>query len=75
MYSEVLTGLQVDSNETLYVGDGGSRELSGALNVGMYPLLFAPIGEDHWRTDEEKHWKGASIADLSDVLAYLTDFG
>jgi len=47
MYRLACTGLAVTPAECLYVGDGGSGELTGAAAVGMRPVLLA---DDDWAT-------------------------
>jgi putative hydrolase of the HAD superfamily len=62
--------LNVSPGECLYVGDGSSRELTGAAQVGMSPLLIKvpyEASEDIHRPDEDA-WKGQSISSLSEVL-------
>lgn len=54
----------------LYVGDGGSGELTGASRVGMDAVLIrAPY--DTIRGDRED-WEGATISTLSEVLDLAT---
>jgi putative hydrolase of the HAD superfamily len=66
--------LGVDPQECIYVGDGGSRELTGALEVGMRPVLIRNLGEDAadaMRTEAEE-WQGETIAALGDVLSLIS---
>ncbi len=59
--------------ECVYVGDGGSHELSGAAKVGMYPVrLWVPDehSSDTHRIDGEE-WSGPQVTDLQDVLAFF----
>ena len=72
MYAAVLAGLGRQPEETLYVGDGGSSELSGAARFGIRAVLLRIEGEHHARYDEEIGWQGETITDLADVLR-LTD--
>jgi putative hydrolase of the HAD superfamily len=67
MYEEAGRRLGVRPEECLYVGDGGSRELTGADAVGMTAVrLAAPdlAGHLSFRTDD---WTGPSIVSLLDV--------
>lgn len=58
--------LGVTPGGCLYVGDGGSGELTGASRVGMDAVLIrAPY--DTRRGDRED-WEGATISTLSEVL-------
>jgi len=65
-------GIRLD--ECLYVGDGGSQELSAALTVGMYPVLIRPDAEsvEHHLMNREE-WDGPEISTLEDVLIVLRD--
>ena len=54
----------------LYVGDGGSNELTGANRLGMDAVLLDVTqeqGVDPYRPDAET-WTGQSIESLSDLL-------
>ncbi len=65
--------LRVGPNECLYVGDGGSRELSGAAAVGMHPVLIRLADDDQrdpHRVDAED-WSGPRISKISEVLTFL----
>jgi HAD superfamily hydrolase (TIGR01509 family) len=76
IYREACRRLDVQPTECLYVGDGGSRELSGAAAVGMIPILFFDKeerdGSDAHRVDGEE-WDGPSISDFRELLTYLDD--
>jgi putative hydrolase of the HAD superfamily len=66
--------LQVACESCVYVGDGGSKELSGAADVGMVPILLLDEQEqnnaDTHRVDGEV-WKGQTVSDLKDLIPYL----
>jgi putative hydrolase of the HAD superfamily len=73
IYLMACEGLGVAPQECLYVGDGSSRELSGAAAVGMHPVLIRAPHEQHqdtFRVDQEE-WEGEVIASLSEVLGRL----
>jgi putative hydrolase of the HAD superfamily len=59
----------------LYVGDGGSNELSGAAAVGMHPLLIRVPYEDDGvvKRHDEQEWTGPRITAISQVPAYVND--
>lgn len=62
--------LGVIAQDCLYVGDGSSRELTGASQVGMHAVLIRVPYEDTndaYRLDAEE-WKGPAISTLKDVL-------
>lgn len=73
IYHLACDRLGVLPEHCLYVGDGSSRELSGAAAVGMEPVLLRASYEDPYdahRIDPEV-WDGPMIAGLSDVLALV----
>jgi len=71
IYLEACRRLGVEPAECLFVGDGGSRELTGAVAVGMRAVLLAAPEEqnnaDTHRIDGEE-WRGTVIQDLSEVV-------
>jgi putative hydrolase of the HAD superfamily len=72
MYLEACRKLHVDPDECLYIGDGGSRELSGASAVGMTTVrLAAPDLDGHlaWHRDDD--WVGPSVDTLDEALKLL----
>jgi len=76
IYQLTTERLGVRPGECIFVGDGGSEELSGALNVGMYPVLIRPDGdstEPHLMKREQ--WNGPTISSLKDALVLLRDGG
>jgi putative hydrolase of the HAD superfamily len=71
MYTAVCERLGVEPAECLYVGDGGSNELTGATAFGMRAVLIA---DADWATGhrfDSDDWHGESITDLSQVPALL----
>ena len=74
IYRKSCSMLEVSPSECLYIGDGGSSELSGAKKVGMEALLLFDVGEqgnpDAHRIDGEE-WKGSKIFHLKEVFNYL----
>lgn len=61
--------------DCLYVGDGGSYELSGAAKVGMFPVLIRVPYEDIYNgyRIEGDGWKGQTISALNEVLGLVFD--
>ena len=59
----------------LYIGDGDSNELTGASQVGMYPVLIRNPDENRnnvYRTNfEGDNWQGAVIYSLKELLNLL----
>lgn len=72
IYQLAIERLDVLPEQCLYVGDGGSQELSGALKVGMRPVLIRPDAdstEPHLARREE--WDGPVISSLREILAIV----
>lgn len=68
LYTEICERLAVRAGQCLYVGDGGSGELSGAKRAGMTAVLLqTPFGVDD-RYDSEHGWDGLEAATLEDVV-------
>jgi putative hydrolase of the HAD superfamily len=73
IYRLAFDPLGVKPSDCLYIGDGSSRELTGALKVGMHPVLIRDPGEsvDAHYIDREDDWTGPKIASLREVLSLL----
>jgi putative hydrolase of the HAD superfamily len=75
MYELACERLAVAPGDCLYVGDGGSRELTGAAKAGMHPVLIrVPYDRmyDPFRPDAEE-WKGPRISTLEEILALVEE--
>jgi putative hydrolase of the HAD superfamily len=76
IYKKACTLLNVIPENCLYIGDGGSNELTGAKNVGMKPVLIFDNNEqgnpNSHRVDGEE-WGGTVIYSLSEVLGLLCE--
>ena len=73
IYRLACEGLGVAPQKCLYIGDGCSDELTGAVREGMEAALILPAdpdGYDHLRGDARK-WTGAAISNLEDVVELL----
>jgi len=72
IYQLTAERLLVKPGDCLYIGDGDANELTGALQVGMHPVLIRNPDED--RTDvhrvdfEADEWNGPVISSLKEVL-------
>jgi putative hydrolase of the HAD superfamily len=69
IYQLAAKQLCVRPEACVYVGDGGSQELSGATGVGMHPVLIrldAESAERHLVSREQ--WDGPTIHSLGEVL-------
>lgn len=67
LYVELAASLGVQPTDCLYVGDGGSNELSGAEAVGMTPVLLQTPLEDTFRYDAETGWNGHTVESIEGV--------
>ncbi len=65
--------LRVDPGRCIYVGDGGSRELTGAAEVGMRPVLIRipDIDKRDPHVVDADEWQGTTISSLKDILTLL----
>jgi putative hydrolase of the HAD superfamily len=73
IYLTTCQALGVQPGDCLYVGDGGSRELTGAESVGMRALMIRTPSEEivaPLRVDADS-WEGTRIRSLSEVLLHL----
>jgi putative hydrolase of the HAD superfamily len=70
IYQLACERLGVKPEDCLYIGDGSSYELTGALKVGMHPILIRDPGEtvDTHFVDREEDWQGTLITSLKEVL-------
>ena len=60
--------LGVQPEDCIYVGNGGSQELTGAAKVGMTPVLIRVPGEDFVGREE---WDGPTISSLTELLVLV----
>lgn len=75
IYRLAVEQLEVRPEDCLYIGDGDSNELTGALRAGMQPVLIRNPEEDRsnvYRTDfEGDSWQGTIITSLKEVVDLL----
>ena len=72
LYASVVRSLGVTPAECVYVGDGGSGELTGAAQAGMTPYhLVTEDAADAVVYDADSAWSGPTIHALSDVPALI----
>jgi putative hydrolase of the HAD superfamily len=71
MYLTACARLGVAPEECLYVGDGGSRELSGAESVGIVPLRLAAPDLARHLVFHADDWTGPAVGSLTEVLDVL----
>ena len=71
LYRKALAGLGLPAEAALYVGDGGSHELSGAEACGIRALRISHHPghpEAHLQFDPDPVWRGDEIGTLTEVL-------
>lgn len=76
IYALALERLKISPERCLYVGDGASRELTGAVAVGMQAVLIcAPHEKDKGHDEHQQEvdgWQGPRIENIKEVL-FLVD--
>ncbi|MFC6015127.1 HAD family hydrolase [Plantactinospora solaniradicis] len=72
IYLAACRGLGVAPVDCLYVGDGGSQELTGAVRAGMSAVRLAAADLDgHLAFDSEPNWTGPALTSLTQLPALL----
>ena len=72
IYLAACDELGVPPGECLYVGDGGSNELTGAAAVGMTPVrLVAPDLANHLVYDADTNFAGRTVRSLTEVVSLI----
>ena len=67
IYLRACERLGVEPRVCVYVGDGGSRELTGAQRVGMRAILITTPVESAAYSSERASWQGEAIDTLSEL--------
>jgi putative hydrolase of the HAD superfamily len=80
MYDEITRRLGVECANVVYVGDGGSQELTGALAAGMRPVLLRssldePATTTDLRYDADAQWHGGHVRDMAELRQLLISTG
>ncbi len=68
IYRLACTELGVSPEHCLYVGDGGSRELQGALAAGMHAVMITVPHEAERHKHRNASWQGPRISSIKEVL-------
>ncbi|MGC4821565.1 HAD family hydrolase [Micromonospora sp. DT63] len=69
LYLTACGRLGLAPHECLYVGDGGSQELTGAERAGMTAVrLAAPDLAEHMVFNADREWRGRTLGTLREVL-------
>ncbi|MEV7622213.1 HAD family hydrolase [Actinoplanes sp. NPDC089786] len=72
IYLTACERLGVRPEECVYVGDGGSHELTGAEAVGMTAVrLAAPDLADHLVFGRDTRFRGAAVDSLTELLTLI----
>lgn len=71
IYQLACQRLAVNPQDCLYIGDGASRELPGASQVGMRPVRIHVPKEGDYVDASAEEWQGPAITSLKDVLRIL----
>jgi putative hydrolase of the HAD superfamily len=72
MYGRGLQLLGLPAERCAFVGDGGSRELTGAAAVGLRAFQYRFPGDEGLpdaRYDPDTEWRGPILQDLRDLLS------
>ena len=72
IYLRACERLGVEPRVCVYLGDGGSRELTGAERVGMRALLITTPVESAAYSSERVSWRGEAINALSELPGLIT---
>ena len=70
IYRRTAQRLDTAPEACVFVGDGGSRELTGAASVGMRPIQIVNTGDTGMQVEPDT-WTGEQITRLSDLLTLL----
>ncbi|MGR6317032.1 HAD family hydrolase [Micromonospora soli] len=72
LYLAACHRLDLTPADCLYVGDGGSQELTGAERAGMTAVrLAAPDLADHMVFNADRSWHGPLLTSLAELLDLL----
>jgi putative hydrolase of the HAD superfamily len=70
LYQRMAERLGVETGDCMFVGDGAYRELQGAAEAGMTPVLIR-VPHDEWEHEGTIGWSGARVSSLREVLALV----
>jgi putative hydrolase of the HAD superfamily len=73
IYQLACRELGVEPEECVFVGDGGSSEISGAAAAGMFAVqLRAPVDAVTAGILAQEDWDGRTVSTLSELLSIVT---
>lgn len=68
----VVEALVVSPSDCIFVGDGGSQELTGARALGMEAVMLVdPSEAGVYRDNQEIDWRGTTIGSLAEIMVRL----
>lgn len=70
-YLHALRALGAEARSSWYVGDGGSREFTGAHAVGLFTILHRQPGSRQFVHDEDGSKADMEVAELADLVELL----
>jgi FMN phosphatase YigB (HAD superfamily) len=72
-YKGVLDLLETPVQEALFVGDGGSDELNGAVRVGMDAVMISDLTPESGEVMRVGvvDWDGAEVHSMSEIANYV----
>ena len=75
IYEIACERLKVQPQQCLYVGDGSSKELTGAASVGMLPILkradLTDVYDPH--RPEVENWRGRVIGEIRELCGLVSE--
>ena len=75
IYEIACERLNVKPHECIYVGDGSSRELTGAASIGMRPILKHTDLSDVYdpKRQDVENWEGIVINEISELCFVVSE--
>jgi putative hydrolase of the HAD superfamily len=70
-YLHALRALGAEARSSWYVGDGGSREFTGARAVGLFTILHRQPGSRQFVHDEDGTKADMEVAELAELIKML----
>lgn len=77
IYRKGAESVQLHPRNCVFVGDGGSLELTGARDAGMFPVLIRTPEAHRWPSDHSREdartWQGPTIRALADIVSLIEE--
>lgn len=76
-YKAVLDLLETSPKEALFVGDGGSDELNGAVRIGMDAVMISDLTPESGEVMRVGvvDWDGPVVKSISEISSYVRNHG